>query len=214
MPFKIIIADDHPIIRNGIKDLLEKEESFEFLAGFEDGKTLLHSSKLAYADVLLLDLNLPHTDGLQVLKEIKTKDLNLKVIVLTAYVSQKLSEECKEFGASAYLVKTQSLNNLTEIINKVMKGEVFFTDMGADEENIDNCFFYFDKFLVKYKLTKREVEVIKMISQGYTSSEIAEHLSLSPFTIQTHRKNIFKKLSLEQSNNVGLINFAIKNGII
>lgn len=214
MATKIIIADDHPIVRQGIKENLSRENQFEIVSEFEDGASLLQSSELNNVDLIILDLNLPRMDGMEVLKEIKSKNLQTKIIVLTAYKSQKLAEECRELGASAYLVKTQDLSQLNELIIKVVNDEFIYDDFEQLSNEIEDKFSYFDEFLVKYKLTKREVEIIKLISKGYTSPEIAEQLSVSKFTIFTHRKNIFKKLSLDQSNKIGLMNFATENGIV
>lgn len=214
MAIRIIIADDHPVVRKGIRESLDQHDDFEIIAEFGDGNALLQSSELSSSDVILLDLNLPRVDGIEVLKELKKQDFKPKVIVLTAYISQKLSEECRDLESFGYLVKTQDLSQLSELILKVVNGEKLFKDFDLSSTDCDNKFSYFDEFLVKYKLTKREVEVIKLISKGYTSPEIAEQLSVSPFTIRTHRKNIFKKLSLDQSNKVGLLNFASQNGIL
>jgi len=214
MPVRIILTDDHPIVTEGIKNILKNDEKFEIIAEFRNGKDLLQSSLLNSAEILLLDLNMPHVDGLQVLNEIKDSYPGLKKIIISAYKSQKLVDECKTAEASAYILKTENLSSLEEVIGLVMNGEKYFPDFDTFSESIDDKFSYMDEFLTKYKLTKREVEIIRMVCNGLTSQDIADQLSLSTFTVQTHRKNIFRKLSLDHSNQMALYEFASKNGLI
>ena len=214
MPVRIILTDDHPIVTEGIKNILKNDDKFEIIGEFRNGKDLLQSSLLNSADILLLDLNMPHVDGIQVLSEIKNTYPGVKKIIISAYKSQKLVDECKQAGTSAFIIKTENLSDLKEIIEMVMKGEKFFPDFGAYSNEFDDKFSYMDEFLIKYKLTKREVEIIRMVCNGLTSNDIADKLSLSTFTVQTHRKNVFKKLSLDHSNQMALYEFAAKNGLI
>ncbi|WP_417354183.1 response regulator [Flavobacterium sp.] len=211
---KIIITDDHPIVRQGITELINSEPSFTITGQFDDGQLLLQSSALVEADILFLDLNMPRTDGLKVLQQIRDKNIKVKTIVLTSYASEKLAVECRKLGASAYLLKTNNIENLILIIKDVMKGETFFEAISTPISKEDNQFTYLDGFLQKYRLTKRETQIIKLICAGYSSSDIADKLALSAFTVQTHRKNIFKKLQLENSNTASLYDFASKNGLI
>lgn len=211
---KIIITDDHPIVRQGITELINSEPSFTITGQFDDGQLLLQSSALVEADILFLDLNMPRTDGLKVLQQIRDKKIKVKTIVLTSYASEKLAAECRKLGASAYLLKTNNIENLILIIKDVMKGETFFETISTPISKEDNQFTYLDGFLQKYRLTKRETQIIKLICTGYSSSDIADKLALSAFTVQTHRKNIFRKLQLENANTASLYDFASKNGLI
>ncbi len=214
LPVRLILTDDHPVITQGIKAILEHEKDVEIIAEFRDGQALLQSPLINKADLLLLDLNMPRIDGLQVLEYFKDTGINLKIIVVSAYNSQKLIMECREAGASAYIIKTENLSSLKDIITQVIQGEKVFPDFSSLEPEPNDKFSYLDNFLIKYKLTKREVEIIKMVCDGKTSSDIAERLSLSTFTVQTHRKNIFKKLSLDSSNPMAMYEFASKSGLI
>lgn len=211
---RIILTDDHPVIMQGIQSILKKEKEFEIIAEFRNGRSLLQSSLISSADVLLLDLNMPEIDGLKVLSSLRNFRIKAKIIVISAYKSQKLAEECRETGASAYIVKTENLSSLKDIILQVLQGEKIFPDFSASESELNNQFSYLDDFLVKYKLTKREVEIIRMVCYGKTTHEIAGQLSLSAFTVQTHRKNIFRKLSLDHSDKMALYEFASQNGLL
>lgn len=213
---RIIIAEDHPIVVKGLRDLFDnRADRFEILAIYHDGKTLLQSPLLTRADVLLLDLNLPKVDGLQVLENLHEQGTHPKIIVLTSYLSYQLAEQCKAWGAEGYLVKSQDLRELTSLIDKVLAGNPVFPSSFEEDsvENIESYFLYNDEFLKKYKLTKREVQIIRLICQERKSDEIANTLHLSPFTVKTHRRNIIRKLGLDDST-ISLYKFAEANGLL
>ncbi len=212
MEIRVIIADDHPVVVQGVKDVLEENGHFRIIATFNDGKALLQSPALAAADVLLLDLNMPGVDGLQALDELNRLGLPLKIIVVTTYLSSRLVEQCREAGASGYLVKSEDLSQLTRMIDVVLAGEKSFPDFSRQQTS-PHDFSYFDEFLKKFKLTKREVEIIRLVCDDRHSKEIANKLCLSTFTVQTHRRNIVKKLGLDDSK-ISLYRFASENGII
>ncbi len=213
---RVIIAEDHPIVVKGIRDLFaDRAERFEILDTFQDGKTLLQSPSLALADVLLLDLNLPKTDGLQILEQLQKQQVRTKIIVLTSYLSHQLATQCRELGAAGYLVKSQDIGELTHWIDEALAGNPVFPDALAPEnmEEADSYFLYTDEFLKKYKLTKREVQIIKLVCQEQNSDEIAHVLHVSPFTVKTHRRNIIRKLGLDDST-ISLYKFAQANGLL
>lgn len=213
---RVIIAEDHPIVVKGIRDLFaEHGERFDILDTFQDGKSLLQSANLPLADVLLLDLNLPKLDGLHVLEQLQTQQIRAKTIVFTSYLSHQLATQCRELGAAGYLVKSQGLSELTNWIDEVLAGNPVFPDALAPEnmEDADGYFLHNDEFLKKYKLTKREVQIIKLVCQEQNSDEIAHVLHLSPFTVKTHRRNIIRKLGLEDST-ISLYKFAQANGLL
>ena len=212
METRIIIADDHPVVVQGIKDVLGENRRFCVVATFNDGRTLLRSPELTSADVLLLDLNMPGMDGLQALDELRRLALSLKVIVVTTYLSPQLAEQCREAGANGYVVKSEDLYQLTKTIDDVLAGKEVFPDF-SQKLDAASDFSYFDEFLKKYKLTKREVEIIRLVCDDFHSKEIADKLFLSTFTVQTHRRNIVKKLGLDDSK-ISLYRFASENGII
>ncbi|WP_026449977.1 response regulator transcription factor [Aequorivita capsosiphonis] len=210
---KVIIADDHPLIISGITEVLEKSESFSIMATFKNGNGLMQSSCLADADVLLLDLNMPGKNGLQVLEDIKAMNLKLQVLVLTSYFSKQLADQCALSGAHGYILKSDGLDTIAVTILEVVEGKTAFPDFSKNTEEDPNEFTYLDEFLKKYNLTKREAEVIQMVCKGYNSKEIAKRLFLSIFTVQTHRRNIFRKLNID-GNTVSLYKFASENGIL
>src|SRR5690606_4203257 len=163
---------------------------FDVIAVFNEGKSLLQSPFLMQADLLILDLNMPGTDGLQTLDRLMKCQLSLKIIVLTSYVSAQLADQCKEMGAHGYLIKSEGLHRLLDSIDNVLCGRRIFPDFSNPEQQGGTNFSYLDEFLKKYKLTKREVEIIRMVCNDHNSKEIADKLCLSTFTVQTHRRNI------------------------
>ncbi|MAP79454.1 MAG: hypothetical protein CL526_00050 [Aequorivita sp.] len=210
---KVIIADDHPLVISGISEILNKEQLFKILESFSNGTKLLQSPLLSQADVLLLDLNMPGKDGLQVLDRISQLQIDIKVVIITSYFSKDLSDKCKDAGASGYILKSENLDKISEYIVEVVSGKPVFPDFSKIQSDVTSEFSYMDEFLTKYNLTKRETEVIQMVCQGYNSQEIADKLYLSSFTVQTHRRNIFKKLNIE-GNTIALYRFAASHGLI
>lgn len=212
MKIKLILADDHPVVLHGIKAHFENDERFEVIAMVSNGLELLNSPLLGTADVILLDLNMPGIDGLKALQELKSRNIKAKVIVLTNYHSQELIKDTRANGASGYIVKSDELHQLANALLKVMDGQSIFPSL-HEKEVPDSRFSYFDDFLKKYKLTKREVEIIRLVCQNLRTKDIAERLYLSEFTVHTHRKNIMRKLDLSDST-VALYDFALKANLI
>lgn len=212
MKIKLILADDHPVVLHGISAHLSTDDRFEIIAMVSNGIELLNNNGLFDADVILLDLNMPGLDGLNTLDQLKRKQIKAKVIVLTNYHSFELVKDCKLKGANGYMVKSDELQNLGTSILNVMDNKLVFP-IFDEKELPDIKFSYFDDFLKKYKLTKREVEIIRLVCQNLRTKDIAERLYLSEFTVHTHRKNIMRKLELTDST-VALYEFARKANLI
>lgn len=212
MKISLILADDHPVVLEGIRAHLSSDPQFEILATVKNGLDLLISPFLSKADVILLDLNMPGLDGLKTLDELQRKKINAKIIILTNYHSPELIKDCKHRGAQGYMVKSDELQHLPNTILSVASGKPVFPALEEREEK-SSSFSYFDDFLKKHKLTKREVEVIRLVCQNLRTKDIAERLYLSEFTIHTHRKNIMRKLDITDST-VALYDFALKNNLI
>ncbi|WP_113654103.1 response regulator [Pedobacter namyangjuensis] len=212
MKIKLILADDHPVVLNGINAHFASDERFEIIDMANNGLELLNAKALNVADVILLDLNMPGLDGLRTITELKNRNISAKIIVLTNYHSAELVKDCKAKGANGYIVKTDELQNLANSILSVVSGIDIFPSF-EEKTTIDARFSYFDDFLKKYKLTKREVEIIRLVCQNLKTKDIAERLYLSEFTVHTHRKNIMRKLELSDST-VALYEFALKSNLI
>ncbi|MCD0488163.1 response regulator transcription factor [Pedobacter sp. MC2016-14] len=211
MQISLILADDHPIVLEGIQAHLKKDSRFNIIAAVSNGLELLQSEQLLSTDLILMDLNMPGLDGLKTLDELKARGVKAKIIILTNYHSSELIKDCRLKGASGYMVKSDQLPLLEETILKVMAGKQIFPTL--EEKEANSSFSFFDDFLKKYKLTKREVEIIRLVCQNLKTKAIADRLYLSEFTIHTHRKNIMRKLEIGDST-LALYDFALKNNLI
>lgn len=206
---KIIIADDHQLFAEGIEHILSANENFEILAKVSNGKILLQLLNSLKPDIILLDINMPFMNGMEAAKTIKKEMPAVKIIFLSMYYDTKIISLAKDYRVNGFIIKTTSANDLKAALIKVMDGEiVYILPKELLKQNVEKIDFDFTN---QYKLSPREIEIIQSIKKGKGSKEIAEHLYLSVFTIETHRKNIFKKLSI---SSVGqLISFAVDNNI-
>jgi DNA-binding NarL/FixJ family response regulator len=208
---QVVLADDHQLLAEGIKAILEEIEHVAITSTVHNGTDLLNFLDKNTADLVVLDLNMPGTDGLKCLDIIKQLYPVTKVLVLTSYNQPEIIEEVKRLHADGYLVKHSSSNELKEAVNTVLEGNKYFPKPVSTTQ-VDKSSFFFDDFLKKFQLTKREVDIIRLICKEMSSKEIAAELFLSEFTVTTHRKNIFKKLNVK--NVAGLMNFAKENQIV
>jgi DNA-binding NarL/FixJ family response regulator len=209
--YKIIIADDHPFLRDGLKAALKEMAGLETLATVGDGISLLSEVTRLKPDLVILDLNMPGLDGLGSLRRLKKDFPMVKVLILTNYNQPELVQEVKNLDADGFLPKNSSVAELEEAIDAVLQGTRFFPAPDDGSQGITQGYFI-DDFLKKYQLTRREATIITMICREMSSREIASSLSLSELTINTHRRNIMRKLDV--SNVAGLINFALQHKLM
>ena len=209
MPLRLIIADDHPLLVNGLISVLQEMEDVQVLEPAINGRQLLERLQKHPADIALVDLNMPLLDGIATLKILNKNFPAVKVIVFTNYHQPKLIQEIKNLGAKGYLLKTSNSVTLKEAISAVAAGKTYFGDE-IKTPSIPSQFE--DDFTRKYQITKREVEILRMIAKGCTTKQIGERLFVSEFTINAHRRNICRKLNIYTP--VGLVNFAREHGLV
>lgn len=209
--YNIILADDHPFLIDGIANILKENIRFNIMFIVTNGIQLMSVLELHKPDLVLLDLNMPLMDGIQCLIKIKAQYPSIKVLILSNYKQHEMIEEVKRMKADGYLVKDTSASELNKAIKNILSNETYFP-IEAQLKTVENTDLFFDDFFYKYELTKREVEIIKFYSEGKNTLQIAESLFVSEFTINTHRRNIYKKLNLK--NFVSLLNFAKNNLIV
>lgn len=200
----IYIADDHEIITQGISSFLSDKGGN--VSSFSNGNDLKKALKEKIPDVLILDLNMPGLNGLEILKYNQEHHHNILTIILTMYNETSLVEKCKKHGAHGYLLKTSSNEDILDAINS----SPFVYGPGVKNQTKQEMFK--DHFIETTELTPREIEVIQLLSEDFTSEEIADKLNVSPHTINTHRRNLKKKLKV--STIAGLIAFGFENNII
>ena len=214
---RVHIADDHQILIDGVKAVLNLEPNIE-VPGFSlNGLEVLDWFKENEADVLILDINMPEMDGIEVLKQLKKNNIRSEVIVLSSYDDIKLVKEVLQMGAKGFVPKKSAGEHIVTAVNKVAAGQQYFTDdvkekmmqtllngQSKDDGSPDGVLIS--------SLTKREVQVLKLVAQQYSTREIANELHISESTVETHRKNLMKKVKVK--NSVGLAIFALKNEVI
>ena len=214
---QVHVADDHKILVEGIIAVINTEKEIELEGYSLTGKEVIDWSSSNTADILILDINMPHYDGIEVLKLFKLNDINIKVIILSSYDDVKLVQEMINLGASGFLSKDSAGEHIINAIKAVYRGEQYFSD--TIKNNLLKLFTKKDVKLgnrpestIVNILTNRETEVLKLISQEHSSLEIASILNISQSTVDTYRKNLLKKTNVK--NSVGLVMYAVKNKII
>jgi two-component system, NarL family, nitrate/nitrite response regulator NarL len=210
MPLKIIIADDHPLLVDGVRRVLEEMTDVEVFEPVGNGRQLLIRLRESPMDMVLLDLHMPQLDGLETLKILQKEFPRLKVLVFTNYDQQKLLREARNLGARGYLSKSCTSQEMKEAVRTVAEGGTWFPQEPVAAAD-DSPSPFVNDFMKKYQITQREVEIIRKIAQGYTTKEIGEQLYVSEFTVNAHRRNICRKLDIYTP--VGLVNFAKEHGL-
>jgi DNA-binding NarL/FixJ family response regulator len=205
---RIILADDHPGYRSGIKAYLSEEEQLQVIAEAGNGRELLDQLKKALPDIVLLDISMPVMDGYEALTVIKRRYPEVKVILLSQYYNKKSVPFYVKTGALSFLDKGIDQEELIKAIRVVHNGKYYFSDTTA--ELIE---FIIHKNVGKQdELTDKEILVVRMLCKGKSNKEIAQELSISANTVAFHRNNIYKKA--QAKNTVGLVFYAIQKGII
>jgi DNA-binding NarL/FixJ family response regulator len=211
---KIYLADDHQMLIEGMKAVLKTQLNFEIVGFSLNGVNLIEKVIAAKADVLIMDISMPERDGLEVLKELcQFPNITFKVIVLSSYDDLKLVREVMQLGAHGYLTKQCVGENIIESILEVQNGEEYFCKIIRDK--ICDSFTKSHteiEFIENINLTEREQVIIKLIALEYSGKEISEKLFISINTVETHRKNLLKKLNVKTS--IGLAKYAIKNNFL
>lgn len=213
---RIHLADDHQVLIDGLTNLLQTVSNFEVVGNSKDGTTIYDDVAQNNADILVLDMSMPKKDGIEVLKEFSQKGFPCKVIILSSYDDLKIIKEVMKLGAKGYLTKKCAGENIIEAIEAVYQGQEYFCD--AVREKIFNSFTHNNPKLNKNLnvdnpiLSAREIEIITLISLEYSGKEISEQLFISVNTVETHRKNIMKKLKTKST--IGLVKYALKNNLI
>jgi DNA-binding NarL/FixJ family response regulator len=204
---KIVICEDHPIYAQGILDFLKKH--FSNIGVFSNGLEVLDFVVNNEVDILLLDLNLPGMNGIEVVQELKKRNHQIKIVIISMYNDKMLINKCRKLGVQAFCNKQVSNSELLMILNNLKEGE-FLVDNSIKEKNKSNLKkTSLENFEIKTKLTNREMELIELFSKGLSSKEIANQLNVSYFTVDTHKKNIFKKMNI--NSTVELVKFYYEN---
>lgn len=209
-PIKIVIADDHWMVRDGIKQLLELDGQYQVVAQVENGRECLETLEQVESEVLLLDINMPNGSGLEILQEIKAKNENLKIIMLTIHNEVQYVNKAISLGADGYVLKDASSDELKRAIKVVINNDQFIDPVILPYLYSERTNVYEEK--KKKVLTDREQEVLVLLTQGMYNKEIAFELGISEKTVKNHVSNIFKKIGVFDRTQAAI--YAIKNNIV
>ncbi len=206
---KIFIADDHPIFRSGLKQVIESRKNYNIVGEAEDGEEALTSICSLLPDVAILDLDMPKLNGLQILKKLNAKNISTKVIILTMHNAEELLQEALKQNVKGYVLKENALFEILKAIEKVSAGGIYICSEMTEPLIAHNPFagMQSESKLLIGQLTQTEKTIIKMIAGQKTSKAIAEELFISYKTVEKHRSNICDKLKLTGNN--ALLKFAI-----
>jgi len=208
---KIVIADDHQMFIDGVKSLLKKEKKFNFVheaLNAEDALSFINKNEI---DLLITDISMPGMSGTELTKKIKQDFPKIKVLVLTMYNDSAIINEILQSEAEGYILKNTGKQELLTAISKIMDDGTFYSNEVIGQLLKDNK----KKIIshtIKEALTTRELEILKLVCEEFTTADIAEKLFISPRTVDTHRKNILEKT--QSKTIVGLIKYAFENNVM
>lgn len=213
---RILIVDDHALMRNGLEAMLASEPDFEVVGVASDGMTAMRSASELQPDIILMDLTMPRTSGVDAIAQIKRQHPGIKIVALTFHKEDKYIHATLEAGADAYVLKDDSRHELFSALANVISGKNYLSPSIVDKV-VAGYLSGGDTSSASTQtswdvLTRREREVIKLIAEGNRTKEIATYLSLSPKTIEKHRTNLMRKLDLHNVSEVTM--YAIKNGFV
>ncbi|NMA34446.1 MAG: response regulator transcription factor [Clostridiaceae bacterium] len=210
---KVLIADDHPLFRQGIKQILELEKDITVVAQASNGSEAVQLARELAPDVILMDINMPGTGGLQAIEEIKGENINSRIIVLTIHEDREYLIKTLQMGAEGYVLKDAEPSVLIDAIRSVYLGQSYIQPNMTKELVME-----FNRITLhsrdKYgenRLTTREREVLKLIAEGMINKEIATRLYISEKTVKNHVSNIFRKLNVSDRTQAAI--YALKNNI-
>ena len=207
----VLLADDHPIVRHGLRDILNAEADFRVVDEVDDGAAAVQRALEEDIHLAILDVTMPRMTGLQAARELSHRRPELRILMLSMHENEQFLFEALRAGASGYVLKTAADRDLVAACRATMRGETFlyagavttlvrdYLDRARDADNVD-------------PLTPRELEVLKLVAEGHTSDEIAELLVISRKTVDRHRANMLEKLGMR--DRVELTRYAIRRGLI
>jgi DNA-binding NarL/FixJ family response regulator len=205
---RVLIADDHGIVRSGLRLLLDRQSDIEVVAEAEDGADALEKVVAEKPDVAILDVSMPRMTGLQATHEIKKQAPETQVLILSMHDDERYLFEALRAGAAGYVLKRAADQDLLDAVRAAARGEPFLTP-SAQQTLIRD---FLERGEQQSELTPREQEVVKLIAEAHTNKEIAEILHLSEKTVESHRANVLQKLGMR--DRVELVRYAIRNGLV
>jgi len=210
-PYRIVLADDHVLIRHGIKNLLSQKEELQVVGEASSGEELLLFLDRNPVDLIILDISMPNIGGLEAVTLVRTRYPQVKILIFTMHKSKQYFYHAMTAGADGYLIKDDSEEELLVAIRKIRAGKNYLSPFLAEDFADDVINTYRRERKTPFQeLTRREKEILQLVVDGYTSKQMADKLGLSPRTVDHHRSNLLRKFDM--NNSVDLVNFAVRNG--
>jgi DNA-binding NarL/FixJ family response regulator len=214
-PAQILIVDDHTILRAGVRALLDAQPDFKVVGEADNGKDAVHIAGKLKPDLIISDLSMPGTNGTEAIQRIRQRYPDMKILVLTVHKSDEYVHAALKAGASGYLLKDDTGDELINACNNILAGKTHLSSSICG--NVVMGYLAHPNSIQKIAsstniLTRREYEVIKLIAEGNKNKDIAKYLSISLKTVEKHRANMMKKLTLRNTSEI--TSYAIKNGLV
>jgi len=208
---RVLLAEDHIIVRQGLHSILEKHPGIEVIAEAGDGREAVSAAETLNPDVVIMDFSMPGLNGLEATRQIKQRVPETKVLILTRHANLEYIESLFKAGAAGYLLKKSAVDELVLAIESVYRGDTYLDPSISKQVTVDDL-HEFKMEARKERLTSRQSEVLQLIAEGHPNREIASTLNISVKTVENHRTNLMQILGL--NNTAELIQYAIRNGII
>ena len=213
LKYRILLADDHTLIRRGIRNLISNNPALEVIGEVGDGEELLVFLETSQPDLLVLDISMPKLTGIEAVSKVKKLYPAIKILMLTMHKNKQYFYHAMSAGADGYLMKEDSDEELLLAIKRIQDGKTYLSPFLSEDFADDVISAYRNNRSSPFEtLTNREREVLKLVVAGHTSKVMAEMLCLSPRTIDHHRSNLLRKFDMK--NSVDLVNFAVRNGFV
>lgn len=203
MTIKVLVADDHPMLREGLASVLGREPDIDLIGEAQDGREAIDAYQRLKPDVVLMDLQMPGLDGLSAIKAIRAQDPEARIVVLTTYAGDAQALRALRAGAAGYLLKSSLRRELVDTIKAVYAGRRYLHPDVAQEIAVN---------AISDPLTDREVEILQLLANGQANKEISRSLGLAETTVKAHLRNIFEKLDVQDRTQA--VTFAARRGII
>lgn len=208
---RVFVADDHAVLRDGLKALVNAQDDMEIVGEADNGKTTYERAKELLPDVLLMDISMPELNGVQATELIKAECPTIKIVALTAYKDKSYLNQLLKIGASGYVLKLSAADELIDAIRTVAAGEIYLDQQMAGRITEEYVRLQSRRGELRQReLTVREEEVLRLIAQGYSNKEIANHLKIAVKTVESHKANLMQKLELK--NRAEIVRYAVLQG--
>ena len=217
-PVKVLLADDHPVVRRGLSALLAADDGFRVVGEASDGAETLRLVDQLKPEIVVLDISMPELNGLDVTRKLRRDDPDVKVIVLTMHFAEEVARECLRAGARAYVLKSDADEELLEAVRAVRDDRPFFTPRIKDmfylgaRSGLPSAPRDEHGEIPVERLTQREQEIVKMLCEGLSNKEVASQVGISTRTVESHRNNIMHKLQLAAFSD--LVRYAVRHNVV